>query len=228
VPATGNDLRRLSVVHATCVPGLALNTDGAAVSAGAPSLQVARPGVEVTIKRAILGAVQIHGRASAALTDSVLDAGDPETFAYSATTGGGTDPGGALKIEACTLIGRTRCQSLSASNAILLGLVEVTRRQEGCLRFSYAPLESSAPRRYRCQPDGGAGNFPRFTSLRYGVAAYGQLRRRTPDGVRRGADDESEMGAQHFLFAPQRESDLRTRLDEYLRVGLEAGVFYES
>ena len=36
------------------------------------------------------------------------------------------------------------------------------------------------------------------------------------------------MGAFHFLFAPQRESDLRTRLDEYLRVGLEAGIFYES
>ena len=36
------------------------------------------------------------------------------------------------------------------------------------------------------------------------------------------------MGAFHFLYQPQRESDLRTRLDEYLRVGLEAGIFHES
>ena len=36
------------------------------------------------------------------------------------------------------------------------------------------------------------------------------------------------MGAFHHLFGPQRETDLRIRLDEYLRVGLEAGIFYES
>ena len=105
----------------------------------------------------------------------------------------------------------------------MLGRVEVVRRQQGCLRFSYAP-----PRRHRCQPTTGGAAFPHFTSLRYGAPAYCQLTTRTPDAIRRGADDESEMGAFHFLFAPQRESDLRTRLDEYLRVGLEAGIFYES
>ena len=33
------------------------------------------------------------------------------------------------------------------------------------------------------------------------------------------------MGAFHELFEPQRETNLRIRLDEYLRFGLEAGVF---
>jgi hypothetical protein len=28
------------------------------------------------------------------------------------------------------------------------------------------------------------------------------------------------------VFAPQRERDLRIRLQEYLRFGLEAGIFY--
>jgi hypothetical protein len=46
--------------------------------------------------------------------------------------------------------------------------------------------------------------------------------------VRRGADDESEMGAFHHLFQPQRETNVRIRLDEYLRFGLEAGVFFET
>ena len=43
-----------------------------------------------------------------------------------------------------------------------------------------------------------------------------------------GADDEAEMGVFHDLFQPQRESNIRARLREYLRFGLEAGVFYET
>jgi len=74
----------------------------------------------------------------------------------------------------------------------------------------------------------GARVAPRFTTLRYGTAAYAQLRTSTPAAVRRGADDESEMGAFHELHAPQREANLRIRLDEYLRFGLEAGIFYAS
>ena len=47
-----------------------------------------------------------------------------------------------------------------------------------------------------------------------------------PVEIRTGADDEAEMGAGHTLYQPQREINLRVRLDEYLRFGLEAGVFY--
>jgi hypothetical protein len=36
------------------------------------------------------------------------------------------------------------------------------------------------------------------------------------------------MGTYHGLFGPQRETNLRIRLEEYLRFGLEAGVFYGS
>jgi hypothetical protein len=34
------------------------------------------------------------------------------------------------------------------------------------------------------------------------------------------------MGAFHELYEPQRGTNLRIRLDEYLRFGLEAGIFY--
>jgi hypothetical protein len=61
----------------------------------------------------------------------------------------------------------------------------------------------------------------------HGSPVAGQLRS-APEQIRTGADDEAEMGAFHDLFQPQRESNLRTRLDEYLRFGLEAGVFYET
>ena len=34
------------------------------------------------------------------------------------------------------------------------------------------------------------------------------------------------MGALHFLLAAQRVASLRARIDEHLRFGLEAGVFF--
>ena len=75
---------------------------------------------------------------------------------------------------------------------------------------------------------GDPAHIPHFTSLRYGDPGYGQLRPGTHDAIRTGADDESEMGATHELYQPLRETNLRLRLDEYLRYGLEAGLFYAS
>ena len=113
------------------------------------------------------------------------------------------------------------------------GLVadSIERIQEGCIRFCYLPYSSHVPRRYRCQPMNEEDETrikPVFTSLRYGDAAYGQLTSATLPEIRRSAEDESEMGAYHDLYQPQREENLHLQLDEYLRVGMEAGVFYVS
>jgi len=97
------------------------------------------------------------------------------------------------------------------------------------VRFSYVPPGSETPRRFRCLPDKDhPGVLPHFTSLRYGDPGYGQLRPATDQAIRQGASDEGEMGVLHALFQPQRETNLRIRLDEYLRFGLHAGVFYAS
>ncbi|MEA3043914.1 MAG: hypothetical protein QOH47_1752 [Sphingomonadales bacterium] len=135
--------------------------------------------------------------------------------------------------------------------------VRAERRQVGCMRFSFVPRGSIVPRRYRCQPQlaidtemaartkelgGPVGPaeraaivaratqriVPSFTSRRYGRPAYAQLRRGTPIEIRAGASDESEMGGFHLVFAPQRETNLRIRIDEYLRFALEAGAFFET
>jgi hypothetical protein len=186
-------------------------------------------GTDVTVERSIVGALRMHEGSTATVTDSVLDAGDASAVAYAGPGGTGA-VGGPLDLESSTVVGETRGVRMSASNSILLGRVHVERRQEGCLRFSFAPLNSTAPRRYRCQPGAGdaAGNVPHFTTLRYGEAAYCQLADRTPAAVTRGAEDESEMGVFRSLYQPQREADLVIRLDEYLRVGLEAGIFHAS
>jgi hypothetical protein len=143
-----------------------------------------------------------------------------------------------------------------SSTSDALAPVFVNRLQEGCVRFSYVPIGSRTPRRHRCQPDLAIAEaidnekrinpalplsvqetirstiqgwlVPSFTSERYGHPAYAQLSRVCPQKIAAGADDESEMGVYYHLKNPQRLSNLRTRLREYLPIGLEAGAFFVS
>lgn len=129
--------------------------------------------------------------------------------------------------DAVTVLGTTRATTLTASNSIFSGKVVVQRRQQGCVRFSYLPLDSESPRRYRCQPEGAAQAArvrPTFESERHGDPALAQLAATCAPEITAGADDEGEMGAWHFVQAPLRLRNLRRALDEYLRFGLEAGV----
>lgn len=97
------------------------------------------------------------------------------------------------------------------------------------MRFSFAPADSITPRRYHCQPDAAHPEaLPQFTSLRYADPGYCQLRSSTVRAIRAGADDGGEMGVMHALFQPQKETNLALRLDEYLRFGLHAGLFYAT
>jgi hypothetical protein len=65
---------------------------------------------------------------------------------------------------------------------------------------------------------------PQFNSTRYGVPTYCQLATACAEEIKRGADDESEMGVFHDLYQPQRAANLRTRLDEYTPAGMNAGL----
>ncbi|NEP18940.1 MAG: hypothetical protein F6J97_18910, partial [Leptolyngbya sp. SIO4C1] len=67
---------------------------------------------------------------------------------------------------------------------------------------------------------------PAFTAKNYGDPGYGQLALNCPIELRTGAEDGAEMGAFNYLKQPQREANLRASLREYLRFGLEAGIFY--
>jgi hypothetical protein len=239
-------LRRLRLRHCTLVPGLALDGAGRPLSPAAPSLIVEAAGVEVAIERCILGGVRAADGATVVIRGSIVDATAEDAIAYAGLPdpGPGKLPpaGGDLTIVNSTLIGKVRARTLPlASNTIFLARlaaadpwqfpVHIEQRQAGCVRFSFVPSGSRTPRRHKCQPAdaAAAGRVrPQFTSLRYGDAGYGQLSTRCAAEIRTGADDESEMGAFHDLHQPQRETNLRVRLDEYLRFGLEAGIFYAS
>lgn len=228
VSGDDNTLRWLDIEHCTLVPGLRLLPDGSPEQPGLSGLVVNPSGVQVHLVRSISAAVRFDPGSQLRLGGSIVDSCSVDGVALAAP-GPDIDPGGHLICEAATIVGTSTCRLLEASNSIFVGTVRSTLRQAGCVRFSYLPSDSVTPRQFRCQPRlGPPPAHPQFTTLRYGSPAYCQLSRRTPASIREGADDESEMGAFHFVYQPQREANLVTRLDEYLRVGLRAGIFYES
>ncbi len=67
---------------------------------------------------------------------------------------------------------------------------------------------------------------PSFTANQHGPPGFGQLALSCPTEILTGAEDGSEMGAFSYLKQPQRQANLSTSLDEYLRFGLSANLFY--
>jgi len=67
---------------------------------------------------------------------------------------------------------------------------------------------------------------PSFQSTVYGQPEYCQLQLATPTQIRTGASDGAEMGALNQLKQPQRETNLRIRLEEYVPFGRSAGIIY--
>jgi hypothetical protein len=220
----------------------------------APVLVAEASGVQVTIRQSIVGALWISLEATANLTDSIVDSADRGAnqtgisgVAYVANVDavGKPSPGGALTKNACTVSGKVHASLLTlVSDCILwaelsdadLALTPrlwqsalwSTRKQQGCVRFSYIPANSIVPRQFQCVERADGVPQPLFYSLRYSDPGYAKLWPGTDDAIRRGADDGGEMGAFHFVQAPSRETDLRTRMQEYLPVGLEFGVFYQN
>jgi len=244
VPSTAsNKLARLRISHCTLVPGLALAPDCKPQFADQASLIAETDGLQITIERAILGRLLVDPDATVSATDSIIDGTAAGAVAYAASDAADPPgPGGPLTLVACTVIGKVNAVAFDlVSNSILLAEladgdtwtapVTAVRRQRGCVRFSYMPLSARVPRRYRCLPDATQPAelaSPRFSTLRYGFPAYAQLAANAGASLLSGADDQGQPGAFHHLFQPQRETNLRVRLDEYLRAGLEAEIFYET
>jgi hypothetical protein len=227
--AADNAPRTLVLRDCTLLPGRMLAPNGGAAASDAPSLVVEHPFAQVVLQRCITGPLHVVAESNARVTlqDCIVDSAN-DAFAFAVDGSGAA--GAELDVRECTVIGRvhTRLMRL-ASNSIFTAPVRASRRQEGCMRFCWLPAESVAPRRFRCQPDTIHPEvLPHFTSLRYADPGYCQLRRSTSPLIREGADDGGEMGVMHALLQPQRETNLRIRLDEYLRFGLRAGLFYAT
>jgi hypothetical protein len=246
-------VEHIHIRHCTLVPGWSLKPDCTPQNMEEPSLVLLNTGAQVLIEHSIVGSIQVEEPAVSRdplpilISDSILDATADELDALG--TPDGRSAHATLTVLRCTVIGVFRAHAiLLAENSIFDGLVRVARRQIGCMRFCYLPPGSRTPRRTNCQPDTAlaaaiARGFapdgpevqrerervqPQFTSRRYGSPAYCQLGAGCPAEISSGADDQSEMGAFHHLRQPQRTASLRTRLDEYLPAGMDAGIFFAT
>lgn len=232
-----NKLELLRLVHCTLIPGSSPAIGTVGEMPLMPRLVINSPDTQVEIEKSIVGAIRVSDIAGkVSIKNSIVDASNSSDIAYSGLLD--TEPGSILHIQNSTIIGRVHTLMMEmASNSIFIAEgtpppVLTQRLQQGCVRFSYFPPGSKIPRPYRCQPTTLAKAAhqvqPMFTSLNYGDPGYCQLSAHCATEITQGADDESEMGAFHHLYQPQRVANLKTRLDEYLRFGLEAGIFFAS
>jgi len=195
------------------------------------------PTLAVTLNRSICGPLSLDAAAQVTVVDSIVEAAG--STAISA-------PDADTSIQTSTILGAvgsptaSGVRTLEAGNSIFNAPVFVERRQTGCVRFCYVAPGSRTPRRYRSQPDLAlqsvtdfsaqaailARLIPLFTSVAYGQPGYAQLSLACAVEIRTGAEDGSEMGAFDFLKQPQRVDNLRASLDEFLRFGMDAGIFF--
>ena len=240
-------LESVAIRHCTLVPGWSLDRHCNPEYGVESSIELLDTTARVTIERSIVGTIQVIQNEVTTdpllikITDSILDATSPELEAL----GSPECPVAhvMLTIKRSTVIGRVAVHAIElAENSIFDGLVKVARRQIGCMRFCYTAPESRTPRRFNCQPDLVVGAAmtqaakasetrrvrPQFNSRRYGTPSYCQLANSCADEIKRGADDESEMGAFHDLFQPQREANLRARLDEFTPARMDVGIIFTS
>jgi hypothetical protein len=248
------DLGELRLRHCTLVPGRSLDEDGRPREAAAPSL-VAEAGnrsLRVVLERTITGALQLPEDAPGLVVrDAIVDGLTGPAICAVASP---DESGPPTELQRSTVFGAVHVRELTlASEVMFTAPVRAERTGSGCVRFSHVPpdTETRVPRRYQCQPDlalaaraaelGKASVTdlttaekelvarrvrPRFTSERYGEPGYAQLASDCPREVAAGAEDGSEMGAFAGLRQPQRETNLRIRLDEYLPVGLRAALIH--
>lgn len=187
------------------------------------------------------------------VSDSILDATSPSGIALGAPEK--LCAFSILDIRRCTVFGQVQTHAIElAENCIFMGLIQDCRRQQGCMRFCYITPGSRTCKRYECQPDlveravlaqakqdnlsnaqravllqqERARVEPEFNSTRYGAPTYCQLSDHCAPEISAGADDQSEMGAFHDLYQPQRAANLRARLGEYTPAGMTTGIIYAS
>jgi len=252
IELAAGSLERLVIQHCTLVPGWRIDATGAPQFPDRPSIRAVAPNpdLRVELSRSISGALYLAEDADGLLAyDSIIDAFAPARPACAAGAGG-EKIGPPASFVRCTVYGEVRVRQTDLiSESLMLGRVLAARRQIGCSRFSFLAPRSRVPRRFRCQPDLALtaeaaarrqplsaltatqrqaitlSVTPSFTSTRFGHPAYMQLARACPLPIIQGAEDGNEMGAFYLVQQTYRLTNLQIALNEYLRVGLAAGVW---
>lgn len=243
------NLGALNIISSTIIPGNGGLEVGTGIGINNPEKKLSNQWLKINLQKTICGSVLLNMTPIVSLetADCIID-----------NTGGWAVKAeeAPVRLGKTTFFGNVIAKTIEAENCIFSNNVKAIRRQSGCIRFSFVAIKNiETPRRYRCQPDLeiatqieevekttllteaqkniirqdiAAWLVPVFTSTHYGHHAYAQLAVTCPEQVSSGSDDGSEMGAFSFLMQPQRSANLRIALDEYLRLGLEAGIFFAT
>lgn len=184
--------------------------------------------LEIEIARSILGGVAASDPIAAL---SLVD---------SAATGSVLVPGALVTATGATVLGETRSGVLEATDCIFEGVLDIEAQQEGCARFCYLPPESRMARRYRCQPDVALSRAataqerarilarfrPQYHSRDPLSSGFLLLEDSVPSEIRHLAEDGGEPGCWNHLQHETRVTNLRNALPQFLRFGLEPGLFF--
>jgi hypothetical protein len=134
-------LGRLALAHCSLLHGFG----GLGVQSGGNER------LRLSVQRSICPGIEASGPlGDIAVADSLIGSGSGEGSPPDVCLGA---PEAALELARSSFLGGVEAQTLSATDCLFDGPLQVQRRQEGCVRFSYVPPGAATPRRYRCQPE---------------------------------------------------------------------------
>jgi hypothetical protein len=221
-----SSLKQFVIQHCSLVPSLVLSNHPLDAGDGCSVFVEGNDLLTVTLDKSICGKIDMKkSKGQLVVKDSIID--------KSSSTGEVAVCCFEALLENSTVLGQSVFDILTyASNVLFADTVKVTRRQEGCVRFSYISnrfnndaTASRMPRCYRCQPEDETFSFvPLFVSEKYGSSGYAQLYKRNVKVLFEGADNGSEIGAFNQVYQSHRVNNLLATFAEYLPFGLEAGI----
>jgi hypothetical protein len=243
VEVTGGVSLAKDAVSALTVRHCTLRAPGAAAIETSAALNQ----TDIAIRRSIVGRIRLDfGAAPAdgtlAIEESLVSADGAAGAAISAAS---ID----ARLNDVTIFGDSAFKSLEATNVIFAGPGIVTRKQAGCVRFSWIAAGSQMPRRYRCQPDlaiaaaaekkGSPLTAAEQLTVRLGVTplfldraldepTVAMLHPLTGAAVAAGGEGDCEMGVFARAAERLRMLNIESLFEDYLPFGLEAGLIDDS
>ena len=186
----------------------------------------------LVIENSIVGPILVEGSGELTnleIRDSIVDGQRSAAPAISV-------PAGRVTMRRVTVFGEVAVELLDASETLITGFTNVTNTQEGCFRFS-AVLERSDP----LNPASPHSRVPHpyesyfvkdfnaaFTSKVFGQPGFAQLAQSSPEFLRRGAENGSEIGAFSGLINPIKFDSLRAKVEEFAPFGLLPVYVFET
>lgn len=171
-----------------------------------------------------------------------LPGDNPMVVAHDCLFGEIISASGFAQLVHCTVLGETHLERLQASDCVFAGdLVDVKcGGEKTCLRYSRLPdlavlagcLSEKSPTNTT-----DAANFIRLhfqdgaecvlRPARFGEPGCGVLDLTASQAVRRGAEDDGEMGAYHHLYHNAQLRAVKLKLRDFLPMGQEIAIRYD-